>query len=534
MQNKLTKLFYILVILLICITTNIYSQNQFVVQTIYFKPTDAVPFENIKDRIANIMNETQQLYADEMERNGFNRKTFKLERDGNNKIKIHLVNGKNNTQYYIDKVYDKLLPELPDKFNPNTPPVNKQDSIRLIIVGGINFVSLPNIIGLGWGYNTLRYGGEAVVVANHNFTTGLVFHELGHCFGLYHIVISIHLLEDYEARWLDKHYHFNNKNNNFTYPKPIHKNPTLTDIGNDIIKFELPVISDIGLYQAQIFNVRNIIVLDWDYFNGEQQGVVSFEIPRHKWSDLSAFQIMDTGGNYHMAYIDIVLPEEKDLNKNPDLPIQSTFVKKDLNDNVVYLTINKGGKNSPNEHGIKPINPIDEYKNGWGAVNITDDKTNNGNPIIIQSITFEKGISLTPPDHPNSSILKYDLTSNNYIMFQGYIGIADDDDIHIDNHWNQSCNVGGTSIFTFKIDKKEVYKSDIITGKDSAVFIEFDIPLNSKEFEIILDTTPDGAWCDRPSIGDAKLISDEDIISDEQISVKNKNKLVTTWAELKQ
>ncbi len=104
----------------------------------------------------------------------------------------------------------------------------------------------------------------------------------------------------------------------------------------------------------------------------------------------------------------------------------------------------------------------------------------------------------------------------------------------VNNNADASCNVGGSSIFIFKIDKKEVYKSAVLTGKDSAVFVEFDIPSNSKELEIIINSSLDGSWCDRPAIGDAKLISDETIVNNQQISVKPKNKLTTTWAEMKQ
>ncbi len=534
MRNQLKNLFYVFILFFIGVTINAYSQEHFIVQTIYFKPANAAPLHDTKKKIADVVDATQRLYADEMQRNGFGNKTFRIERDKDNQVIVHLVNGKHDSWDYVDNTYNKIKTELPNRFNPDTAPWGKQDSIRLIIVGGVNYVG-GNRWGLGWPHHSNRYGGGAVVAGSSpHFNKELVFHELGHCFALYHKEHSDHLLDHYEARWLSKHYHFNNNANNFTYPEPVHKNPTLTAIGNNIIRFELPVMSNIGLHQAMIFNTENIMVLGYDYLNGKAQDVVSFDVARHKWGHTATLQIMDTRGNHHMAIgITINLPEEKEVNKNPDLPTTPNTIKEDTKDNVVYLTLIKGGKDAPNEHGIIPINPVAEYKNGWGSDNITDNQTNNGNPIIIRNTTFERGISLSPPGAHNNSILQYDISENRYVDFRGYIGITNDRTTEIDNHHNQSCNVGGSSIFTFKIDNKEVYKSELLTGRDAAILVEFDIPAKSNVLEIIINSGPDGEWCDHPAIGDAKLISDKTIVDSEQIFVNHRDKLVTIWAKIK-
>ncbi len=96
MQNQFKKLLYLLVILFIGISINVHSQESFVVNTIYFRPTDAPPIEKMKDDIIKWMKGTQDFYRSEMIRNGFGSKTFKLKRLANNDIKIYIINGKHN------------------------------------------------------------------------------------------------------------------------------------------------------------------------------------------------------------------------------------------------------------------------------------------------------------------------------------------------------------------------------------------------------------------------------------------------------
>ena len=111
-----------------------------------------------------------------------------------------------------------------------------------------------------------------------------------------------------------------------------------------------------------------------------------------------------------MQDIEIQVPDH-----NPEI------IKEDTSENVVYLSINSGTKTLPSEYGLRPFNPEHEYKNGWGWQFIADNRTNNRNPIVIRNTTFERGISLSPPDHPRISALKYNLQRNNYTTFEGYI-----------------------------------------------------------------------------------------------------------------
>ncbi len=164
------------------------TQAEFITKVVYFKPTDVRV--DLTAKIQKIVEDTQELYADEMERNGFERKTFRVEtRLG--KPRVHIVNGKRNSAHYIHNTFEKVRPELPNFLNQDTEPWDKQDMIVVIVVGGI--ACLDEVQGgwcgwgVGWPFHSLRYGGGVVIAANSgHFNKEVLFHEMGHAFGLYH------------------------------------------------------------------------------------------------------------------------------------------------------------------------------------------------------------------------------------------------------------------------------------------------------------------------------------------------------------
>ena len=88
------------------------STEAFVVKTIFFKPTDAAVISDAK--IAGLLRGVQQLYADEMQRQGFGRKTFRLE-EVNGNVSVHRVNGRRTWNQYLNNTWENVLAELPDK-----------------------------------------------------------------------------------------------------------------------------------------------------------------------------------------------------------------------------------------------------------------------------------------------------------------------------------------------------------------------------------------------------------------------------------
>ena len=340
---NLKRYIYSLVFLLALIFVEISSAN-FIVQTIYFQPTDAPNIDNVRNNIQKLMLETQELYGNELDRQGFGKKTFDLEKDNNGLVLVHHVVAKNNSNHYVNNTWNNVLPELPDQFNPNTAPWNKQDRIRVIVIGGVQLVD-GRWWGIGWPVHSNRYGGTTYMAGGTpHFDKNLIFHEIGHCFGLYHKEIVVEgQLDHYEVRWLSEHYHFNGDQNNFTFPTPINKNPLLTNQDDNMVRFELELTSDIGLHQAQIHRTSDIIVLDWDYLNGKGKDTATFEVNRNKWGNKVTLQIMDTRGNYHATHITIVLPKKPEI-KDPE------------------------AIDEPEDKTPKPVNPRSKVTTSWAQI----------------------------------------------------------------------------------------------------------------------------------------------------------------------
>ena len=148
----------------------------------------------------------------------------------------------------------------------------------------------------------------------------LFAHEIAHCFGLQHNDTDF-TLKHYEARWLDKHYHFNENVNNFTFPQMNLNQITMTATRDQTIQFELEVTSDVGLHQAIISESSQIQTIAWDFLNGENKDTILFEADRDEWTSRMYLFVMDLRGNYTAKTLSLTLPPEIGPAKNPDLDV---------------------------------------------------------------------------------------------------------------------------------------------------------------------------------------------------------------------
>ena len=80
--------------------------------------------------LSQTMRDVQLLYLEEMERNGYGAKTFRLETDNAGQVIVHTVNGRHNTAHYQATTYDSIKAELPQKFLD-------QNNITVIIAVGL-------------------------------------------------------------------------------------------------------------------------------------------------------------------------------------------------------------------------------------------------------------------------------------------------------------------------------------------------------------------------------------------------------------
>ena len=191
---------------------------------------------------------------------------------------------------------------------------------------------------------------------------------------------------------------------------------------------------------------------------------------------------------------------------------------------VTYLTFINGDQPKPNKCGLNPSNDSATWT-GWGGPINADNMTigegaGSRNDIVIGGVLFERGLGT----HAFATI-EYSLTGDNWIAFEGYVGLADEKD-------PAECGHGGSCDFTFTVDGKEMFKSDVLKGTDGGknldpVKVEFDIPAGAKELTIVIGLGGDGNGCDHGCIGDAKLLTRQ------AFSVHPKGKLTTSWGAIK-
>jgi hypothetical protein len=200
------------------------------------------------------------------------------------------------------------------------------------------------------------------------------------------------------------------------------------------------------------------------------------------------------------------------------------IVEEDERPGVVYLAVINGKEPKPNACGLNPSNDAGEWT-GWGGPLNGDNVTigegaGSRNEIVIGGTYFPRGVGTH-----SVARLVYSLTGDDYRKFEAYIGMSDEKD-------PAECAVGGTSEFIFKVDGKQVFKSEVLPGTDGgknvdAVFVEIEISAGAKELEIEITDGGDGACGDHAALGDAKLLTPK------ALSVEPINKLSTTWGQIK-
>ena len=170
--------------------------EEFVVRQIYFYPSDRVPPEDIDTTLDKVVEDVQKFYADEMERHGFGRKTFRLETDAaGNQVRHHIRGKHTNADYWINDT-NHPLDEIIDS--------NIWDQTFMIHLvyydRNITTHNSSDIGGIARSGSSYGGSGDAYIYLN-NFDNGnyndvtthdyrllfeTVAHELGHTFGLNH------------------------------------------------------------------------------------------------------------------------------------------------------------------------------------------------------------------------------------------------------------------------------------------------------------------------------------------------------------
>ncbi len=240
------------------------------VRVVYFLPKDRQPQPDIDAKLDGLIKETQQLFADQMERHGYGRKTFQIETDLNGKAVVHHIVGQFTEAHYSNEpdLLFAVMNELPKWFDFFRFYGDYYFTVVDMGGAGVNTVrrcsSCPAVVG-GIGGDWSASGGRALVTVA-TATLGTTAHELGHAFGLMHdfrggaYIMSYSGEEDglskCAAEWLDVQRAFNPSINRSQFAVPTNQTvemlpPSLAAPPN-AIRFRFRVTNPRGLHQAQL------------------------------------------------------------------------------------------------------------------------------------------------------------------------------------------------------------------------------------------------------------------------------------------
>ncbi len=237
--------------------THLNVGEPYTVRLIYFLSSDRQPKPDIDTQMDTLIKEVQQLYANEMERYGFGRKTFAFETDMAGNAVVHHVDGQFTAEYYEQGTFGKVHGEIIEQFD--TPK-----NIYLVVVDS----GYP-IDGVAGKATVLSRGAGGVVVIHNIFDLAryvyLTSHELRHTFGLTHD-FSLDprgftpRISRCTAEWLDVHRYFNasRQDQNISQGTIKMLPPSLASPSNPS-RFRFEVADADGLHQAQL--LTNEVIL---------------------------------------------------------------------------------------------------------------------------------------------------------------------------------------------------------------------------------------------------------------------------------
>lgn len=231
-------------------------QQREMLRLIYFLPINRRAQHDIDAKLDTLIKDVQQFYAQEMQRHGFDRKTFTFETDATGKAVVHHVNGRFSDCYYHTETSDKVEQEVGKRFDTSK-------NIYLIAVDisseRIGLSEDENVCGVGGHY--LKGGYATIPTSGKCFHWETAAHELGHAFGLQHDFRNDAYMMSYgsdpdqlsycAAEWLNAHRYFNTHQPAFNKPTAILMH-TPIGLPSNTIRLRFEVTDADGLHQAQL------------------------------------------------------------------------------------------------------------------------------------------------------------------------------------------------------------------------------------------------------------------------------------------
>ena len=494
-----------------------------VIKAVYFVPKDRIIDKDQSEKLANQIEEVQQLYADQMEEHGYGNKTFRIHEDGNGNQKVHQIIGKFNDNYYnndtLNKVYNELKTQFPDI----------GENIYIVSVD----VSSERI---GGNCGKARYDGGPVMIplsgdcVQENHATQLIAHELGHALNLLHDFRD----NRYYMSWGSQRDRFSEcaasslAVSPFLYDVHNHENtagqikmltPETYPLNKNNWKLKFEVSDPDGIHQVKL-----------EYSTLDQEaGITSCQSISNKLKTTVTFEMPNNAINAITTNIWLHV-----IDKNSHITTEEyALTGVEINQPFTYLTLEYDNPNA-----LTPINPRKEWGWDWGGAQHTWEKKPNEDIPDLPHRGFQRAehiFFIEKWDHwfylhaEGRFIYDLTLTAIEHKVFDAYFYLP-----------NPCGNVASVEMIC-SADGVEIYKSGVIRWAQAQnKHITFDIPNNTKEFIIEITDGGDDKVCDHYIIANAKLLThepEEPEVEEPEVeeprSVEAKSKLVLTWAKLK-
>ena len=378
-----------------------------IVRLIYFLPNDRQPQPDIDAKLDEMIKESQQLFAKQMEVHGFGRKTFSFETDTNGKAVVHHITGQ-----FTDKYYNNLSSTMDiwEEINERFDTSNNFYLTAIDLSNGLLHNEGSEACGLG------NESGKALLPAfGPCFNSEVITHELGHAFGLFHDYrtdakrIRSHtedpMLDSFcSAEWLDVHRAFNAHQSAFTFsskPSTIKMLPPNLGASLNAIWLRFEVTDPDGLYQAHLFALGGINdgYQKWigcKSLKGKSSSTVKFsttelgQINTEVW-----LMVVDIHGNTTVSQrfpIDAtpLLPPPK-IVSIPDVNLTAA-VQQEIGNPITTHTILNLEHLDVHNRGITDLTGL-EHAHNLGYLNLGDRHSGNINSNLISNFSPLKGLT---------------------------------------------------------------------------------------------------------------------------------------------
>lgn len=320
MKTTLCFISTLLTFLTLAFVPNSFAQHETppanTVGVIYFLPAERAPHQDIDAKLDTLLKTVQTFYGNEMARNRFGRKTFRLQTDTNGKTVVHHINGQFNAEYYnvgFAGTFDKILSEISGQ-------IDMSRNIYFIAAD----ITFPGPYWRGGGQAII--GGHTIVYIpfDEDFVDlATAGHELAHSFGFHHdfrylrkkadissywtgLDFNDYSLSKCAAEWLDVHPYFNDTQNSLNEPVTIEMLPPL-EYPPNAISLRFDVTDPDGLHQAQLVIPRgyashglNLSLHGCKSLNGKKNSIIEFITTELTATPDNTVQlgIMDVHGNF--------------------------------------------------------------------------------------------------------------------------------------------------------------------------------------------------------------------------------------------